>query len=70
MRQDSSTGPERGPSSCSRQAPATGRQAPRSATGAPRQRPAAHEVFGSFLSTLERLDRDATRQARKTVGAS
>ena len=69
MRQDSAKGPERGSPSGHRQASTANRETPRDTTSSHQTRPAAHDVFGSFLRTLERLDRDASRQARKTGGA-
>lgn len=70
MRQDSATGSGRSPSTSRRQTTTADRQTPRAATSAHQAKPAATEVFGSFLRTLERLDRDANRQDRKTGGAS
>ncbi len=70
MRQDNVTAPGRIGPSGSRKTPSAGRQTPRASAGPFRARPAATEVFGSFLRTLERLDRNASRQASKTGGNS
>ncbi len=70
MRQDNVTAPGRISPSGSRKTPSAERQTPRATADVHLAPPAATEVFGNFLRTLERLDRSASRQAGKTGGNS
>ena len=70
MRQDSANGPGASRPSNNRHRPAPASQPQGSLACSRLARPAAHEVFGHFLRTLEKLDRDASRQARETGDAT
>ncbi len=70
MRQESATESGRSPLASRQQTTTSDRKTPRAATSAHQAKPAATEVFGSFLRTLEQLDRNASRRASKTGGNS